>query len=89
MLTWPWKNRLLWRLSQADLKLARLLAGLNGRRHKREVSALVTAMVDAGHSLSHPADHLATVLEAAQVPHSQHWARDTHLAFELGAYSRH
>ncbi len=52
---------------QADLKLARLLAGLGGPRARAEVSALVSSMVEAGHQLSHPADRLAVVIEASQV----------------------
>ena len=57
-------------LVEQDLKLARFLAGLHGHKARREVSEIVTFMVENGTLLPLPEDRLLTVIEAAQVPAS-------------------
>ncbi|DBA86334.1 TPA: hypothetical protein ACH3X2_005568 [Trebouxia sp. C0005] len=52
---------------EQDLMLARFLAGLYSHKARREVSELVSSMVEAGGALPLPEDRLLTIMEAAQV----------------------
>lgn len=54
-------------LVEQDLQLARWLAGLHGPAARREVSELVSSMVEAGHMLPLLEDRLLTLIEASQV----------------------
>ena len=55
-------------LVEQDLQLARWLAGLQGPGVRRDVSELVSSMVEAGHMLPLLEDRLLTLIEASQVP---------------------
>ena len=55
-------------LVEQDLQLARWLAGLHGSAARRDVSDLVSSMVEAGHMLPLMEDRLLTLIEASQVP---------------------
>ncbi|GAB4823676.1 hypothetical protein N2152v2_010722 [Parachlorella kessleri] len=54
-------------LIEADLKLARFLAGLHGPHARREVSELVSGLQSAAEGLGLPMDRLQTFVEGAQV----------------------
>jgi len=52
---------------EADVQLARLIAGLHGSRAWHEVSERASAVMDAGLLLSQDQDKLTAMMEAAQV----------------------
>ena len=54
-------------LIEQDLQLARWLAGLHGVEARRDVSELVSSMVETGHMLPLLEDRLLTIIEASQV----------------------
>ena len=54
---------------EADLQLARLLAGLHGARARREVSEKASLIQEAALQLILPEDRLYAMMEAAQVIH--------------------
>lgn len=54
-------------LIEQDLQLARWLAGLHGLEARRDVSELVSSMVETGHMLPLLEDRLLTIIEASQV----------------------
>ena len=52
---------------EAELQLARLLAGLHGARARREVSEMASNVMEAGLQLTLLDDRLTVMMEAAQV----------------------
>lgn len=52
---------------EADVQLARLLAGLHGSRARKEVSERANAVMEAGAQLLLTEDRLTATMEAAQV----------------------
>ena len=53
--------------AEQDLALARFLTGLHGTRARREVSDLVSGIVENGAGLQLTEDKLTNIMEAAQV----------------------
>ena len=52
---------------EADVQLARLLAGLHGTKARREVSERANSIMEAGLQLQLIGDRLTAMMEAAQV----------------------
>ena len=72
-------------LIEQDLQLARWLAGLHGVEARRDVSELVSSMVETGHMLPLLEDRLLTIIEASQVTicdPEPHWCDCTSLALQ-------
>ena len=53
--------------AEQDLALARFLTGLHGTKARREVSDLVSGIVENGAGLQLTEDKLTNIMEAAQV----------------------
>ena len=52
---------------EADLQLARLLAGLHGMRARKEISEMASSVMDLGVQMTMHNDRLVAMMEAAQV----------------------
>jgi hypothetical protein len=70
-------------LIEQDLQLARWLAGLHGLDARRDVSELVSSMVETGHMLPLLEDRLLTIIEASQVDKCHPVAREPSFPFPL------